>query len=346
MTDPLKKRVVLDGLKAKQAASGLRVARKAAGYKSASAAAEACGFTNAKYRSHEAGSRPMTLAEATAYAEAFGVDIEAILDNRSSAASYARTEWVSKEWANYESEERARRLTGNRLKIARIARGYDSARQASVKLSLTIPTYLGHEAGKNAISPAFARLYAAVFGVRDSWLLTGELPSGLSAEFDAQMYAETFAPENYFAHRHLVSAYLPPLTEEIAKLKSATRLPEWTSNAGDILREIDFRALRNHRLDALVMNPISFWPLPKGFVRSAFDASVDDILVVTPDRGPGHHRPRDRLFVDLRQTSLKASGQFLVLKKGEPCLIEGGDCPAGEGIVPVGRLVAKFTAPP
>ena len=226
-----------------------------------------------------------------------------------------------KDWAR-----QFRQRAGNRLKIARLARGHDSARQAGFRFELTLPTYFGHEAGNSALSPAFARLYAAIFGVRDSWLLNGELPSGLGTELDREL-AKDPQCSNAPDLRHLALPHLPPSDAVLAKLKSATKsaeLTEWTSNAGDVLKEINFSTFRQHGLDAITMKPNAFWPLPKGFVRSAFDANLEDILVAVSEHKAGVHRARDRLFIDIRHTSLKEQAEFFVLKDGEPCLIEGG----------------------
>jgi transcriptional regulator with XRE-family HTH domain len=74
----MKKRTPLEPRQQWYAHRALRAARKAAGFKSASAAAENLGFTNAKYRSQEAGSRPISLEDATQYASAFGITLEAL----------------------------------------------------------------------------------------------------------------------------------------------------------------------------------------------------------------------------------------------------------------------------
>lgn len=346
MTGPTKKRIVLDRSKNTEAALALRTARKAAGYKSASAAAEACGFTNAKYRSHEAGSRPMTSDEAAIYAAAFNVDTKTILDPMAGGIrEVMETVESQRRYGKYWAKE-GRRRVGNRLKIARLARGHDSARQAGLRFELTLPTYFGHEAGNSAMSTAFARLYAAIFGVRESWLLYGHFPSGLGSDIDHELSKDiqsSHAPDL----RRLAPSYSPPSDGELAKLKSATKsaeFPDWTNNAGDVLKEIDFSTFRQHGLDAITMKPNAFWPLPKGFVRSAFDANLEDILVVVPEHKASVHRARDRLFIDIRRTSFKEQAELFVLKSGEPCLIEGGPTQTGADIVPVGCVVAKFTS--
>lgn len=60
-----------------------------------------------------------------------------------------------------------------RLKAARIAAGYKTAREAWEKFNWNANTYRAHEAGPREIGKANAIEYAAAFGVPLMWLLTG-----------------------------------------------------------------------------------------------------------------------------------------------------------------------------
>lgn len=60
-----------------------------------------------------------------------------------------------------------------RLKAARKAAGYKTARQAWEKFQWNSNTYRAHEAGPREIGKAYAIEYAAAFGVPLMWLLTG-----------------------------------------------------------------------------------------------------------------------------------------------------------------------------
>lgn len=61
-----------------------------------------------------------------------------------------------------------------RLKAARIARGFESARSAAIENGWTPSTYAAHENGQNGISATWARKYATAYHVSAGWLLTGE----------------------------------------------------------------------------------------------------------------------------------------------------------------------------
>ena len=61
-----------------------------------------------------------------------------------------------------------------RLKIARIASGYNTAREFTEKYSIPASTYSQHENGKRALSIENIINYAEVIKVDPSWLITGE----------------------------------------------------------------------------------------------------------------------------------------------------------------------------
>lgn len=62
---------------------------------------------------------------------------------------------------------------GDRLKLARVKAGYDSARKAAIAFGWPTSTYGAHENGQNNFSPEEAEKYASAFDVDDAWLLTG-----------------------------------------------------------------------------------------------------------------------------------------------------------------------------
>ena len=60
-----------------------------------------------------------------------------------------------------------------RLRTARIAQGYPSAKLFAEKNGLSYTTYISHENGKNEISPKFAKIYADLLKLPEDWLLHG-----------------------------------------------------------------------------------------------------------------------------------------------------------------------------
>lgn len=62
---------------------------------------------------------------------------------------------------------------GERLKQARIAKGFRRAKDAATYYGWSYTSYAQHEDGKRGLSRAASR-YAKAFGVSEAWLLTGE----------------------------------------------------------------------------------------------------------------------------------------------------------------------------
>lgn len=63
-----------------------------------------------------------------------------------------------------------------RLRIARLRAGYETAKDAAESLGFPVSTYLGHENGSRGISAKKAEIYARKYKVREQWLLYGVGP--------------------------------------------------------------------------------------------------------------------------------------------------------------------------
>lgn len=70
-----------------------------------------------------------------------------------------------------------------RLRIARLRAGYETAKDAAEALGFPVSTYLGHENGSRGISAKKAEIYARKYKVREQWLLYG-VGSGPGTEQD------------------------------------------------------------------------------------------------------------------------------------------------------------------
>jgi hypothetical protein len=327
----------------REMARALRAARKNAGFESASAAAERFVFSNAKYRSHEAGNRTMSAEDIQRYARAFKVPVKTIAEPDSFNIHQTLEEVRRKRVKASSEASKARKAAGNRLKIARLARGYDSARGAAREFKLAEQTYLGHEAGKSGFSLPAARLYAALLGVRLRWLLAGDLPSGLGPSLDAQLVSG-LKPDDVHHYRQLVALHRKPKSSKIAELEAALRAdeaPGWTKDGPDIVREISASELRRHGLDALGLKPTKFWPFPKGFARAALEARPKALVVVVCDNGLGRSFPGDRLVVDTSRSSPLVEGEFLGIARKE--LIQF-DARASQHLDPELVVVGKILA--
>jgi len=60
-----------------------------------------------------------------------------------------------------------------RLRIARLRAGFETAKDAAVALGFPVSTYLGHENGSRGYPAKKAEVYARKFKVREQWLLYG-----------------------------------------------------------------------------------------------------------------------------------------------------------------------------
>jgi transcriptional regulator with XRE-family HTH domain len=82
---------------------------------------------------------------------------------------------------------------GSRLKRARQAAGFASARAAAEALHIAVSTYIQHENGTRGFPDTRAPLYARRFKVSEQWLLYGKgeepQPSLLTEEVLAEMVA-------------------------------------------------------------------------------------------------------------------------------------------------------------
>ena len=60
-----------------------------------------------------------------------------------------------------------------RLRIARLRAGFETAKEAAEALGLPVSTYLSHENGSRGYPAKKAEIYARKFKVREQWLLYG-----------------------------------------------------------------------------------------------------------------------------------------------------------------------------
>ena len=67
-----------------------------------------------------------------------------------------------------------------RLRAAREAAGYPSAKAASERMGIPYPTYAGHENGSRGYYEEEASQYGRTFHVRPEWLLLGDIAGAMS----------------------------------------------------------------------------------------------------------------------------------------------------------------------
>jgi hypothetical protein len=76
-----------------------------------------------------------------------------------------------------------------RLKIARLRAGFDTAKEAAESLGFPVSTYIGHENGNRGYPAKRAFTYARKFKVSEQWLLygTGKAPGTDNTDTTAEI---------------------------------------------------------------------------------------------------------------------------------------------------------------
>ena len=76
-----------------------------------------------------------------------------------------------------------------RLKIARLRAGFDTAKEAAESLGFPVSTYIGHENGSRGYPAKRAFTYARKFKVSEQWLLygTGKAPGTDNTDTTAEI---------------------------------------------------------------------------------------------------------------------------------------------------------------
>ncbi len=72
--------------------------------------------------------------------------------------------------------------SSDRLRDARIAAGYETAKDAAVAMGVPVSTYIGHENGTRGFPAKRAAQYARKFKVTEEWLLYGKKPVDTASE--------------------------------------------------------------------------------------------------------------------------------------------------------------------
>jgi hypothetical protein len=171
-------------------ALALLAARKEAGFDTAESAAIHFGWSVSRYRAHESGTRNILEDDLVKYAQGFGLPLERLARPDPRQVDRKLSDLRVK------AENQARQMA-NRLRCARILRGYRSARTTAPSIGVKTPTYLKHENGENRLSGDAAEFYARSFGISLQWLQMGSIPSGLGAEIDRDMRSVLRHPEAY-----------------------------------------------------------------------------------------------------------------------------------------------------
>lgn len=102
---------------------------------------------------------------------------------------------------------------GNRLRRARIAKGFASAPAAASAFGWSLATYIAHEAGSRSWSGDQLQAYATALDVPEEWLAAGRYPAGKAGLDRLRIIAEAPVPE---------------ILERLAQLDSGQAyVPQW-----------------------------------------------------------------------------------------------------------------------
>lgn len=144
-------------------AARLRAARQRAGWRGPTEAAIRFGWTAPTYLAHENGSRGLSVAAAVRYSRAFHVSLDWLL-----AGEKRRSRPIGDD-----------RTPGERLREARLAAGYATAKAAATARGWSTTTYCQHESGTRRLTWDRATIYGTAFGEAPEWLIGGA-PATLS----------------------------------------------------------------------------------------------------------------------------------------------------------------------
>lgn len=335
----------------KSGAIALRAARKTAGFRSAASAALHFGFSESTYRAQESGRRRIQPEDAAKYAAAFDIKSDELLAPHWSSYQRYQEKIRQIDYLKSKTSTAARRQTASRLRFARIARGFDSAKEACKTFSFGTSTYLSHEGGVNRLSDQVADLYCVAFEIRKEWLLNGTLPSGLGERIDARLETTPADRESGLSLRQLANPtpsidmdLIDALKENLATSRSSGPTSDLKS---DVIGEIPFADLRQAEGDVTVLSYRRSWALPLGFVSEVLHASKTDVIIAVADFGRTFG-PGDRIFVDTSKTDLRQSGVYLVIHEGQVHQLEsrksaraGYHLPAD--VKAIGKIVGKLS---
>lgn len=102
------------------------------------------------------------------------------------------------------------KMPHQRLRMARIAKGYSNAKIFAQKYHLPYTTYISHESGKIILSKKAAKKYAEILQIPIDWLLYGELSS------DDKLNKNT--PSIHLKRKALEPVIIPMIVAAILKL--------------------------------------------------------------------------------------------------------------------------------
>jgi hypothetical protein len=326
----------------------LQTARRLAGYRSAREACVSHGWSEPRYRAHEAGTRRPGPDSLAAYAAAFQVGQGWLATGDGEGPE---VDYMPVEQREFRTLLKLRALgsgppeISRRLRLARRLAGYRSASAAATAHGWNRSSYHAHETGQSGLSREACQAYAEAFGIRADWLLKGGLPTGWPAAIEAKLpdllalydTPETLAQEQLRQGPDLPRMLKPsPVSRRPVRLRrkldvlddplpgGLTAPPEPGNSAS--IGEYELDALR-----AMEARPSGLrgWPpnrrfiFPRSYLRDVLGTDPDHtiIAVATHDEPRLALRKGDRLIIDTASRPVSSSDLFVAVAYGEPRLV-------------------------
>jgi DNA-binding XRE family transcriptional regulator len=326
----------------------LQTARRLAGYRSAREACVSHGWSEPRYRAHEAGTRRPGPDSLAAYAAAFqvGQGWLATGDGEGPEVDYMPIEQRElRTLLKLRAPRSGPPDISRRLRLARRLAGYRSASAAATAHGWNRSSYHAHETGQSGLSWEACQAYAEAFGIRADWLLKGGLPTGWPSAIEAKLpdlLALYDTPEALAQEQLPQGLDLPrspktsPVSHGLVKLRRKVNVPDDTAPYGMTappepensasIGEYELGALRamGARASGLrCWRPSRHFTFPRSYIKDVLGADPDHTIMViaTHDEPRLALRKGDRLIIDTASQAVSTGDLFVAVAHGEPRLV-------------------------
>lgn len=332
----------------KDAATILKAARIAAGFRSAAAAAAHFGWSADTLRGHESGARRISEDDAKKYATSFGVEMRQLLKPPGHLSRRTAQNLEKLKAGEAQKVRDQRKRVSQRLRLARIVRGFPTLTSAASYLDAPRGTVNNHETGANGLSERVAEAYGQAYGIEVGWLLRGVLPSGLGVEIDRAL--ATARASDLKALAEVLPATPMRSSPDVSRIRilfndAISRTAR--EGDGERLYEVDVTDIEKLRQVHSVPSNRA-WELPSGLLSKLIGSNASDVVVLAIPRDDANRVLGDRLFVDRSKRDVSSGGLFAYLLdggkleivkylRGQPALFHDPEAL-------IGKIVASFAS--
>jgi hypothetical protein len=334
----------------KEIAARLREARELAGFRSAREAAIAFAWPETTYRAHESAARKIHEQDLERYGDAFQV-MGDWFSKTASRSKHGQDLPAHDRTAAADREQPDQQLLA-RLRLARRLSGFRTAKEAANNYGWKRSTYYAHENGQNRISKLNAKVYAAAFGISDSWLWTGESRSGLGPAFDKLIRKRRPFPLFYddrdfgtlldfsderrrgsLADISNLEQKLLQREEKLARTDAIKPMIVLREQSADLIPATSSAQNFDRRKRPLTHGMI--WGIPTNAPDALWKASTNNLIVIAVSHSDASLGvfAGDRIIVDRNQQNQDVEGTYVFLDKHKLSFTNGDI---------IGRVIAKI----